>query len=276
MLLPLHWSLLALWLLQPISAAVYFQGKLGALGDIAACTSEKYTSNELADLLELEFPKEVERFGDTFVFPTPMICGRDYATDLGYTCSTLDGTPSCINSLLPVDSIQPRANNLFKRTVDYCKDESQECDNTEPANAFGVCPSGYKRVSVSAPGSVDGFLCTKPCTPEQVNECLSGVCNYLRKQCSLWPASTGICGDGLIKCRKLGPVKMRQDICTDELIPDSGSELGNKKCTGCVSFADGKCTLDNTKFEAFEKANKAAAAKLSKDTLYTWFGPKSS
>lgn len=263
MLLPLHWSLLALWLLQPISAAVYFQGKMGPLGDIVTCTSEIYNDNDLAELLSYEFPEDVKRTGNTFFFPTPMTCGIDYATDLEYTCSTLDGTPSCIKSLLPpVDPILPRANNLFKRDVSYCRDYDGTCDNTQPANSIAACPNGYTKQRVSAGGSVDGYLCSKPCTPEQLNECLSRVCAYRRKQCNLYPASIPICGDGLIKCRKLGPFAMRQDICTDNLIPDSGDLLGNKKCTGCVSFANGKCTLDNTAFEAFLKANKAAAKKL--------------
>lgn len=275
MLLPLHWSLLALWLLQPISAAVYFQGKLGPLGDIAACTSEKYNDNDLANLLAFEFPKEAKRTGNTFFFPTPMICGIDYATDVEYACSTLDGTPSCINSLLPVDSILPRANNLFKRTVSYCKDASETCDHTVQANHFATCPNGYREEQVSAPGFVAGYLCSKPCTPEQLNECLSSVCDYRRKQCSQYPASREICGDGLIKCRKLGPFTMRQEICTDNLIPDSGDFLGNKKCTGCVSFADGKCTLDNTAFEAFTKANNAAADKLVKAGAFGRFGEDS-
>lgn len=88
-----------------------------------------------------------------------------------------------------------------------------------------------------------------------------------RTECQDNPKDFRICGDALIKCRKLGRVAMDQTTCNSDLLVPTGL-IGSRDgpdlsksnpCRGCTSYADGQCTLDNDKFEKWDYALKKGA-----------------
>lgn len=163
----------------------------------------------------------------------------------------------------------PRESKLGKRNAVFCKDASAECDNTIDANAL-KCPTGYRNQQVQVSGSLPGNICSKPCTQDQLDECLSSVCQSRRQECSgSYSGYTALCGDALIKCRLDGPVSMKESICNDNLIPGSYPQ---NPCTGCVSYVNGQCNMNNTAYEAFQKRNKDAIIKLSYGLFNNPFG----
>ena len=246
-------------MLQPVLAVVTFQGVLGALGDTTECTSTVFDDNELADLLALENSYVATRDRTTFHYPVDLTCGKDYATGIAVSCAGLGGRVTCNQNLLPRSRIMRQASQqLGKRGAFYCKDASQKCDNTVNANIFGNCPSGYTSEIFKVKGQVPGIFCSKPCTAAQLNECLGSVCEYRRRQCSMYPGSCSICGDALIKCRTLGPVSMQESICNDDLIP----KVPFTNSTGGISYVNGQCSLNNTEFEALTKSSKEIGKKL--------------
>lgn len=87
----------------------------------------------------------------------------------------------------------------------------------------------------------------------------------------MYPASPGLCGDALIKCRMLEPVQMKETICNADLLPSIGFE--KEQCIGCVSYQSGTCTLDNTKWEAFMQKSNAESLKIDKALYSQSFRP---
>lgn len=249
---------------QPAFTAVTFQGPLGPVGDITECTSNTYDDDELAALLELETSNEATRIGYDFHYPVELHCGGAYGAAVEYLCEDLDGTSTCTPGILPGSRIMPRESKLGKRTATYCRDYTDQCFDTLEANAIGNCPNGYAVNGAQANGQLTGYYCTRECSQEKKDECLRNACDVRRKECQMYPDSPRLCGDALLKCRLLtGPVSMNQNICTDDTVTPPTKEP-SPKCSGCVSYANGQCTLDPKAFDAYLVKSKAFTDKFLK------------
>lgn len=252
---------------QLASAAVTIHGPQG---DSMTFSSSTFVDADLAGLMALELGSDATLSGTTFSYVDDIACGDDASYAIEEVCLGLPDTAvDCTRSPLSRSRIVPRrsaaALGLSKREYYYCTGAGVPgaCSDTIDANQGGGCPAGYERYTVQA-GIKQGVICQRACTEEQNKNCLEYACGYRRKQCSMYPASRPICGDALLKCRMDGPVAMRAEACTDEAVAAESKQAGLVPCTGCTSFADGLCTLNNDKFDQFIAADSARVDELAK------------
>jgi len=201
-------SIISLIPLDYANAAVLLQGPGLLLANYTTCSSTIYDDNALADLLEMENSNQSVRIGNDFAYFVDLACDSDYAFAVYEQCSGLGNTTAeCISSLVARNIPKTRhltrtTEFLQKRNAYFCKDDN--CDDTIDANEFGICPSGYTRRVISAPGYSNGIICSKICIASQKAQCLEGACKTRLQECHTYPASTAMCGDALVKYRVNG------------------------------------------------------------------------
>jgi hypothetical protein len=262
MIIPQVLSLIVFSATGFINAAVTMYGPLGTSGDYLECSSSQFSDQQLADLMAIENSAQATRNDISFYYDVDLTCGQDYATAVAASCTGFGADPVChenqnrvAQSRIGKRTVQ---SSLVRRTAYYCKDASEICDDTIDANQLGNCPDGYTAQTFEVKGYQPGTFCTKPCTQQQLEECLVSVCTSRRKECAMYPGSRSMCGDALIKCRTMGPVSMDQNICDHYLVEDTaltGSSV--PRCDNCVSYSNGQCHMNNSAFETYRAAYKA-------------------